>query len=53
MYQEMQLLKHLNVEQEYIEEENKNILSYLSSSLEHAELVVGKTSEDLIDIVME
>jgi hypothetical protein len=53
MYQEMQLLRHLDVEQEYFEEENKNIADYLSSSLEHVELVVGKTNEDLVDIVME
>jgi hypothetical protein len=53
MYGETQVLKHLDVEQEYVEEENKRILSNLSSSLEHIGLVDGKTNEDLVDIVME
>jgi hypothetical protein len=53
MCQEMQILKHLDVEQEYVEEENMNILNYSSSYLGHVELVDGKTSEDLVDIVME
>jgi hypothetical protein len=46
-------LKHLDVEPGFFEEENKNSLDYLSSSLEYVELVDGKTSEDLVDIAME
>jgi hypothetical protein len=49
----MQVLKYWDVEQEFVEEENMNILDYLSSSLEHLQLIDGKTNEDLIEIVME
>jgi hypothetical protein len=49
----MQLLKHVDVEQEFVEEENKSTVNCLSSSFEHIQQVDEKTSEDLTDIAME
>jgi hypothetical protein len=49
----MQVLIHLDVEQECVEEENKSIPNYLSLSLEHMSEVVEKTNEDPVDIAME
>jgi hypothetical protein len=49
----MLVLKHLDVEQEYVEEDNRNILEYVSLSLEYVQLFDGKTSEDPVDIAME
>jgi hypothetical protein len=53
MYGETQVWKYLDVEQEGVVEGNKSIISNLSSFDEHVQLVDGKTSEDLVDIVME
>jgi hypothetical protein len=49
----MLVWEHLDVEQEYVEEDNRNILEYVSSYLGHVHLVDGKTSEDSVDIAME
>jgi hypothetical protein len=49
----MQVSIRSDVEQEYVEKENKNIPNYLSLSLEHMSKVVGKTNQDPVDIAME
>jgi hypothetical protein len=43
----------MDVEQVYVGEDNTNILDYLSSVLEHVQLVDGKTNKDPVDIAIE
>jgi hypothetical protein len=53
MCPEMQVLKHWDGEQEFVEVENKNILNYLLLSLEHVLVIDEMTNEDRVDTARE